>query len=83
MKATGKQLVEIELSEAEQLRITREYLRKRFDFDQEWFIEGASVMCAREEYFGSHSKIEFDVVRRASAFDRQLADVLHALRRVA
>lgn len=68
MEVFGTQQVKIEISDYEAKKIALNYIRKRFDFKEDYWIKDGKLL-ERHEYGGSHSWSEDEFVREATADD--------------
>lgn len=80
MKITGKQTVEIEISETQRHLIALDYISEVFDWDSDYFIEDGSVI-KREIAHTSHSFEMNSKVRSASKADQCLYDIFKVLKK--
>lgn len=80
MKITGKQTVEIEISEAQRHLIALDYLSEIFEWDTDYFIEDGWVI-KREIAHTSHSFELKNKVREATKKDLCLYDIFKTLRK--
>ena len=80
MKITGKQTVEIEISEAQRHLIALDYISEIFEWDTDYFIEDGWVI-KREIAHTSHSFELKNKVREATKKDLCLYDIFKTLRK--
>ena len=80
MKITGKQTVEIEISEAQRHLIALDYISEIFEWDTDYFIEDGWVI-KREIAHTSHSFELKNNVREATKKDLCLYDIFKTLRK--
>jgi hypothetical protein len=70
MKVEGKMDVKIDIDKKEQHKITKKYLHKVFDIQEDAFVDDKhNLSYSWEESMGSHSSIEREVIRKATAQD--------------
>ena len=79
MKITGKQSVEIEISEAQRHLIALDYISEIFEWDTDFFIEDGWVI-KREIAHTSHSFELKNKVREATKKDLCLYDIFKTLK---
>jgi len=82
MKITGKQEVEIEISDGQRHLIALDYISEVFDWDSDYFIEDGWVI-KRDIAHTSHSFEIKNKVREASKRDQCLYDIFKTLKRQA
>jgi len=80
MKITGKQEVEIEISDGQRHLIALDYISEVFDWDSDYFIEDGWVI-KRDIAHTSHSFEIKNKVREASKRDQCLYDIFKTLKR--
>jgi len=80
MKITGKQTVEIEISEAQRHLIALDYISEVFEWDTDYFIEDGWVI-KREVAYTSHSFELKSKVREATKKDQFLYDIFKTLKK--
>lgn len=80
MKITGKQEVEIEISEGQRHLIALDYISELFEWDTDYFIEDGWVI-KREIAHTSHSFEMKTKVRKAGKQDQYLYDIFKTLKR--
>jgi hypothetical protein len=80
MKITGKQSVEIEISEAQRHLIALDYISEIFEWDTDFFIEDGWVI-KREIAHTSHSFELKNKVREATKKDLCLYDIFKTLKK--
>ena len=80
MKITGKQTVEIEISEAQRHLIALDYISEIFEWDTDYFIEDGWVI-KREIAHTSHSFELKNKVREETKKDLCLYDIFKTLRK--
>jgi hypothetical protein len=80
MKITGKQEVEIEISEGQRHLIALDYISELFEWDTDYFIEDGWVI-KREIAHTSHSFEMKTKVRKADKQDQYLYDMFKTLKR--
>jgi len=80
MKITGKQEVEIEISEVQRHWIALDYISELFEWDTDYFIEDGWVI-KREIAHTSHSFEMKTKVRKADKQDQYLYDMFKTLKR--
>ena len=80
MKITGKQEIQIDISEAQRHLIAIDYISDVFDWDSDYFIEDGWVI-KREIAHTSHSFEMNNKVREASKADQCLYDIFKTLKK--
>ena len=80
MKITGKQEVQIEISEGQRHLIAIDYISEVFDWDSDFFIEDGWVI-KREIAHTSHSFELKNKVREATKKDQCLYDIFKILKK--
>jgi hypothetical protein len=80
MKITGKQEVQIEISEGQRHLIAIDYISEVFGWDSDYFIEDGWVI-KREIAHTSHSFEMKNKVRKADKQDQYLYDIFKTLKR--
>jgi hypothetical protein len=80
MKITGKQEVQIEISDAQRHLIALDYISEVFEWDTDYFIEDGWVI-KREIAHTSHSFELKNKVREATKKDQSLYDIFKTLRK--
>ena len=80
MKITGKQEVQIEISEGQRHLIALDYISEVFSWDSDYFIEDGWVI-KREIAHTSHSFEMKNKVRKADKQDQYLYDIFKTLKR--
>ncbi len=80
MKITGKQEVQIEISDAQRHLIALDYISEVFEWDTDYFIEDGWVI-KREIAHTSHSFELKNKVREATKKDQCLYDIFKTLRK--
>ena len=80
MKITGKQEVQIEISDAQRHLIALDYISEVFEWDTDYFIEDGWVI-KREIAHTSHSFELKNKVREATKKDLCLYDIFKTLRK--
>jgi hypothetical protein len=80
MKITGKQEVQIEISEGQRHLIALDYISEVFSWDSDYFIEDGWVI-KREIAHTSHSFEMKTKVRKADKQDQCLYDIFKTLKR--
>jgi|TARA_B100001059_G_C17285224_1_gene310152 hypothetical protein len=80
MKITGKQEVQIEISEGQRHLIAIDYISEVFNWDSDYFIEDGWVI-KREIAHTSHSFEMKNKVRKADKQDQYLYDIFKTLKR--
>lgn len=80
MKITGKQEVQIEISEGQRHLIALDYISEVFSWDSDYFIEDGWVI-KREIAHTSHSFEMKTKVRKADKQDQYLYDIFKTLKR--
>jgi len=80
MKITGKQEVQIEISEGQRHLIAIDYISEVFNWDSDYFIEDGWVI-KREIAHTSHSFEMKNKVRKADKLDQYLYDIFKTLKR--
>ena len=80
MKITGKQEVEIEISQGQRHLIALDYISELFEWDTDYFIEDGWVI-KREIAHTSHSFEMKTKVRKADKQDQYLYDMFKTLKR--
>lgn len=80
MKITGKQEVQIEISEGQRHLIAIDYIAEVFDWDSDYFIEDGWVI-KREIAHTSHSFELKNKVREATKKDQCLYDIFKTLKK--
>tara|TARA_R110000765_G_C18796008_1_gene593097 strand:- start:669 stop:920 length:252 start_codon:yes stop_codon:yes gene_type:complete len=82
MKITGKQTVEIDISEGQRHLIALDYISELFEWNSDYFIEDGWVI-KRDIAHTSHSFEIKNKVREASKQDQYLYDIFKVLKRQA
>ncbi len=80
MKITGKQEIQIEISDAQRHLIALDYISEVFEWDTDYFIEDGWVI-KREIAHTSHSFELKNKVREATKKDQCLYDIFKTLRK--
>lgn len=80
VKVTISKLKEINLSDSDSAKITRNYIESRFNIPEGAYIKDENLMRVWEEWGGPHSWEEREVVRVASEEDKAAVVLLNSMR---